>query len=164
MAEICWQVWGTPSKFQQVSRLVFIAAATLLSGDQPNFARCLAISWTGTLYIYIFRGSCPINEFASCKNSLCVHHLHSSILATLLHGTWVMWASVKVCSVVQGIESRNFHRGRHLYSAGQPSCWASANILVMAARSNGQTIIFLFCDFFYLLLSIFYLFFLAYSQ
>jgi len=46
---------GHPRKFQQVSRLGVITAPTSLTGDQPNFARCLAISWAGTLYIH-FRG------------------------------------------------------------------------------------------------------------
>ena len=36
----------------------------------------------------------------------------------------------KFGGVVQGMELRNFRRGRHLYSAGQPSRWASAHILV----------------------------------
>ena len=31
---------------------------------------------------------------------------------------------------IQGTELRNFRRGRHLYSAGRPSRWASAYILV----------------------------------
>jgi len=39
-------------------------------------------------------------------------------------------ASAKLCGVVQGMELRNFRRGRHLYSAGRPWCWASAHILV----------------------------------
>jgi len=43
---------GHPSKFQRVSRLAFVTAATLLTAGQPNFARCLAISWAGTLYIH----------------------------------------------------------------------------------------------------------------
>jgi len=34
--------------------------------------------------------------------------------------------SAKLCGVVQGMELRNFRSGRHLYSAGLPSCWASA--------------------------------------
>jgi len=40
---------GHPSKFQQVSRLGVITARTSLTGGQPNFARCLAVSWAGTL-------------------------------------------------------------------------------------------------------------------
>jgi len=37
-AEIVSGVWGTPSKFQRLSRLGFVTAATSLTGDQPNFA------------------------------------------------------------------------------------------------------------------------------
>jgi len=43
---------GHPSKFQRVSRLGFVTAATSLNGSQPNLARCLAVS--------IFGGSCPV--------------------------------------------------------------------------------------------------------
>ena len=40
-------------------------------------------------------------------------------------------ASAKLWGVVQGMELENFRRGRHLYSAGRPSRWASAHILVI---------------------------------
>jgi len=40
-------------------------------------------------------------------------------------------ASAKLCGVVQGMELWNFRRRRHLYSAGWPSRWASAHILVL---------------------------------
>ena len=46
---------GHPSKFQRVSRLGFVTSPTSINVDQPNFARCLAVSWTGTTYIH-FRG------------------------------------------------------------------------------------------------------------
>ena len=46
---------GHPSKFQRVLHLDFVTAATSLNGGQPNFARRLAISWAGTVYIH-FRG------------------------------------------------------------------------------------------------------------
>ena len=36
------------SKFQRVSRLGFVTAATSLTGGQPNFAQCLAVSWAAT--------------------------------------------------------------------------------------------------------------------
>ena len=39
--------------------------------------------------------------------------------------------SAKLCGV--GMELRNFRRGRHLYSAGRPSRWASAHIIVISA-------------------------------
>jgi len=64
-------------------------------------------------------------------------------------------ASAKLCGVVQGMKSRNFRRGRHLYSTGRPSRWALAHILVMAAvRSRCGHYIFAL---WFLLSSIFYL-------
>jgi len=46
---------GCPSKFQRVSHLGFITAATSLNGSQPNFARCLAVSCVATLYIHFWQ-------------------------------------------------------------------------------------------------------------
>jgi len=51
VAEISSLVWGTPANFIRFSCLRFVTAATSLNGNQPNFARCLAISWAGTLCI-----------------------------------------------------------------------------------------------------------------
>jgi len=82
-----------PSKFQWVSRLGFVTAATSLTGgQQQNFARSLAVSWAGTLYIH-FGGSCPLTEFCQLQNSLCVQVLRSPILAALLRGTPAAGAS-----------------------------------------------------------------------
>jgi len=81
-AEIRWRVWGTLANFNGFSRLGFGSAATSFTGGQPSFARCLAASWAGTLYIYIFRGFCLVAEFC---HVLCVQVLHSPILTALLH-------------------------------------------------------------------------------
>ena len=51
---------GHPSKFQQVLRLGLVFAATSLSGGQPNFERCLAVSCTRILYMH-FWGLLPPN-------------------------------------------------------------------------------------------------------
>ena len=67
---------GHPCKFQRVSRLAFVTAATSLTGGQPNFARCMAVSWPGTLYI-LFRdllppdGILPRAKFTLCPS---MHH------------------------------------------------------------------------------------------
>jgi len=45
---------GHPSKFERVTRLGFVTAATSLIAGQPNFARHLAISWADTLYIHFW--------------------------------------------------------------------------------------------------------------
>ena len=120
---------GHPSKFQRVSRLAFVTAATSLTGSQPNFAPYLAVSWAGTLCVH-FRGSCPLTEFCPVQNSLYVQVFHCHILATLVHGTPAVGIS-KTVRMVQGMEVRNFHRRRHRYSAGRPSRWALAHILVL---------------------------------
>jgi len=52
---------GHPSKFQRISRLGFVTAATSLNGSQLKFARSLAVSWAGTLYIH-FRRLLPPNR------------------------------------------------------------------------------------------------------
>jgi len=83
---------GHPSRFQWVLHLGFVTAARLLNGSQPNFARCLAVSWAGALYIH-FRGLLPRNGiFATCKIH-CIQVLRSPILAALLRGTRVMCVS-----------------------------------------------------------------------
>jgi len=60
---------GNPNKFQMVLclSLGFVTAVMSLTGGQPHLARCLAISWAGTLYIYIFGSCCPWRNFATCK-------------------------------------------------------------------------------------------------
>ena len=77
---------GTPAIFLRISLLGFVTAATSLIGGQPNFARCLAVSWSGILCIH-FRRLLPLTEFCPVENSLYVHVLRSPILAALLHGT-----------------------------------------------------------------------------
>jgi len=58
-AEIGSGVWDTPANFfQRFSRLDLFTAATSLTRGQPNFERCLAVSWAATLYIH-FRGLLP---------------------------------------------------------------------------------------------------------
>jgi len=81
--------------------LGFITAATLLNRNWPNFARCLAVSWAGTLYIH-FRGSCPVTEFCQVQNSLCIQVLRSPILAALLHGTQVVNVSQTLRRCAEG--------------------------------------------------------------
>jgi len=55
---------GHPSKFQRVYHLGFVTAATSLTGGHPDFARCLANCWAGTLYIH-FRGAGRPSRWAS---------------------------------------------------------------------------------------------------
>ena len=63
-AEIGSGVWW-------VSRLGSVTASTSHNGGQPNFARCLAVSWAGN-YTFSLEGSCPLTEFCQVQNPLCV--------------------------------------------------------------------------------------------
>jgi len=121
-----------PNKFQRVSRLGFVTASTSLNRGEQNFARCLTVSWAGTLYILFFGGGeavAPWRNFVRCKSHFvsksCVF-LYWQCYCTALE----QWSLAKLCGVVQGMELQNFRRRRHLYSTGRPSCWASAHILV----------------------------------
>ena len=95
--------------------------------------------WLSPGLVYAFLGAFALkHNFARCKI-----HLTLKNWVLLYWQRYCMaleqWASVKLCGVVQGMQLRNFHRGRHLYSAGRPLRWASAHILVcsfVVARKN----------------------------
>ena len=118
---------GHPNKFQRVSHPGFI---TSLNGGQQNFARCLAVSCNDILYMH-FEGLLPPNGILSAAK---IHFASKSCI--LLYWQHYCTAlkqqpSAKICGMVLGMELRNFRRGRHLYSAGRPSRWALAHILVV---------------------------------
>jgi len=71
-AEIRWRVWGTSANFNGYSVFIgFVTALTSLNGRQPNFARYLAVSCAGILYIH-FRGLLPPNGILPAeKSTLC---------------------------------------------------------------------------------------------
>jgi len=126
-AEIGWPVWGT----QQIltgftSSLRYCSNVAHWKPTKP----CTMFGRPGLVHnIYIFGGSCPLTEFCKVQNSLCVQVLHSPILAALLHGTQAAGVSQNLQHATRnGITE--LHRGRQLYSAGRPSRWASALILV----------------------------------
>jgi len=123
-----YQFWA-PSTFQRVSRVGFIIAPTSLNGRQPNFARCLDVSWADTLYVH-FWGLLPAKGILSgakftLRSCLALSYIGS---VTAQHSSS---GRQPHCGVVQGMELGNFRRGRHLYSAGRPSRWASAHVLVI---------------------------------
>jgi len=112
--------FGAPQQISTVSRLGFVTAATSLNRSQPNFARCLTISWAGTLYIR-FRGFLPRNGILPCakftlRPSLALSYINS---VTARHSSCGRQPNFAALS-----------RGRLLYSAGRPSRWALAHILV----------------------------------
>ena len=111
-----------PSKFQRVSRLGFVAAATCLNGGQPNFARCLAVSWAGTLYIHFWRLLPRDGILLSAKftlrptlafsyiGSVTARHWSVGVSQTLRRGRWNGITELSLLVI--------FNRGRHLYSEG----------------------------------------------
>jgi len=132
--------FGHPSKFQRVSRLAFVTAARSLTVGQPNLARCLAVSGAGTLYIH-FWGLLPPDGILPCAK----FNLHPSCIILYWQRyctTLEQQASSKICGVLKGMELRNFNIGRHLYSAGRPSRWASAHILVITISLKIVTLIY----------------------
>ena len=124
-AEIGSGVWGTPANFNGFR----VLASLLQRRRSPKANQTLHDVWPSlglVHYVFIFGASCPLTEFCHVQNSLCIQVLHSPILAVLLHGTPAAGVS-QLCGAVQGMNLRNFRRGRHLYSAGWPSRWASAS-------------------------------------
>ena len=127
-AEICWRVWGTPANFNG-----FRVLASLLQRRRSTEAnQTLRDVWPfpGLVrYVYILGAVAPWRNFARCK----IHFTSKSCV--LLY--WQRYctalqqrALAKLCGMVRGMELRNFRWGRHLYSAGRPSRWASAYFLV----------------------------------
>ena len=106
------------------------------SHDMQNF---------GPLTAEIGSGVCgtPTNFNGFCALPSLLQQRRSMETNQTLHDVWpyhVYWqryctalqqrALAKLCSVERGMELQNFRSGRRLYSAGRPSHWASADILV----------------------------------
>ena len=86
----------------------------------------------GCYIIYFVRGLLSSNGISPSAKFTLRPSLAFSCIGMQRYCTAVQqWASAKLCGVVQGMELRNFRRGRHLYSAGRPSRWAPAHILVL---------------------------------
>ena len=69
-----------------LASLGFVTAPTSPNESQPNFARRLAVSCTGILYMHFWR-LLPPNRIWQLQNSLCVQLLRSPKLAALLQCT-----------------------------------------------------------------------------
>jgi len=122
-AEISWRIWCTPVNFNgfRVFASLLQRRRSLESGGQPNLARCLIVSSAGTLYIHL-RGLLPPDEILPGAKFI----LHPSLAFSYIG---IVTARHSSSGVLQGMELRNFRRGRNLYWAGRPSGWASAHIL-----------------------------------
>ena len=121
-AEIGSLVWGIPSEFQRVSRLAFVTAATSRNGSQPNFARCLAVSCAGTSYVHF-------------RELLSRNRILPGVKFTLrpsLARCYIGSVTARHSSTRRQPNFAALNRGCHLYSAGRPSRWALAHMLVFS--------------------------------
>jgi len=119
---------GHSSKFQRVSRLgCYFSDVTHWRPTKPCMTFGCLLGWY-TIYTFLGalrpEGILPGAKFTLRPKS-CVL-LYWQRYCTALE----QLASAKICGVLQGMELRNCCRGCHLYSAGRPSRWASAHILV----------------------------------
>jgi len=118
-AEIRWRVRGTPANLNG-----FRVFASLLQRRRSTEAnQMLHDVWPlpGLVdYIYTFGGCCPVTEFCRCTIHFASSKSCALLLAALLHGTRALGRS----------QTAALSRGRHLYSAGRPSRWTLACILV----------------------------------
>ena len=128
-AEIGLGVWA-PSKFQRVSHLGFVTAATSLTGGQQT----LHDVWPSPglvhdIYIYIYTcsgGLAPDGILPGAKFTLRSSFAFHIVLAALLHGTPGEGVSKTLrCDARNGIIELLHRAARHLYSAGRPSRWTS---------------------------------------
>jgi len=128
-AEIGSGAWGTPANFN--SFRVWLRYCSDITHWRPTilctpFGRLL-----GWYTIYTFWGLLPPDGILpGAKFTLLPKYcvlLYWQRYCTALEQR----PSAKIFGVLQGMELRNFRRGRHLYSAGRPSRWASARILVV---------------------------------
>ena len=112
--------FGAFQQISTVSCLGFVTAATSLNSSQPNFARCLAVSWAGTLCVH-FRGLLPrYGILPRTKFTLCASLVLSYI------GSVTAWHSSSGRQPNFAVLSR----GHYLYSAGWPSRCALAHSFI----------------------------------
>jgi len=136
VAEIGSGVLDTPANFNRFCDL----ASLLQRRRSPEANQTLHDVWPSpglVQDIYIFGDSCAWRNVVRCKihftSKSCVF-LYLQRYCTALQ----QQASDKLCGVVQGMELPNFRRGCHLYSAGRPSLWASAHILVFIMQFTAR--------------------------
>jgi len=116
-----------PSKFQRVLRFGFITAATSFTGGQPNFARCLSVSWAATLCTHLLGllppdGILPAVKF-TLRPSLAFSYIGS---VTARHAN-----SGRQPNFVAWYNEWNYGTfAEGATSAGRSSRWALVHILV----------------------------------
>ena len=120
-AEIVSLVWDAPANFNG-----FRVLASLLQRRRSTEAnQTLHDVWPSPArlhYIHIFGGCCPVTEFFQVQNSVYVLQVLRSPIGGILHGSSSSGREPNFAAL---------STGRHLYSAGRPSRWAMAHILLI---------------------------------
>ena len=114
-AEISLPVWGTPPNFNgfhMLASLLHQRCSTEVNQTSHDVWPSLGL----VHYIYIFGGYCPLTEF--CKVQSSPKSLAFSYIGSV------------TASSGQQPNFTALSRRRHLYSAGRPSHWSSAHVLV----------------------------------
>jgi len=114
--EIGLLVWGTPANVNGF-RMLASFLQQRRSTEVNQTLRDVWLSLELVQCIYIVGG--PMMEFCKVQNTLCVQVLRCAISV-----------SARQSSSGRQPNFAALSRGRHLYSAGRPSRWASAHILV----------------------------------
>jgi len=121
--EISRQVCGTPANFNGFRVLaLLLIAPTSLNRSQQNFARCLAVSWAGTLYVHFWGLLSPNGILSGAEFTLRPSLPFSYIaIVTARHSS-----RQRQPNCVAWYKEWNYgtlglvivNRGRHLYSEG----------------------------------------------
>ena len=134
IAQLCGAESSQLSMFRQLKKNllnsnIFSTCPHSIANFSPLAAEIGSGVWGTTYTTCIFLGSCPLTEFRHVQNPLCVQVLRCPILlgsVTARHSSTGHQPNFAALS----------SRGRHLYSAGRPSHWVLAHILVMVALWN----------------------------
>jgi len=114
---------GHPSKFQRISHLGFVTAAMSLNGGQPNFARCLVISWADTLHTTFLgllspNGILPKFSLRSALAFSCIGSVTAWHSRNGRKPNFAAWKPPTGNGITELSLLVIFNRGRHLYSKG----------------------------------------------
>jgi len=122
-AEIRWRVWGIPVNFNGIRILASLLHRRRSTEVNPTLRNIWPSPWL-VHCVYILGGSLPLVEFCNLQFA---YSLRPSLAFCYIGSVTARQSSSGRHRVRQ---TAAFDRGRHLYSAGRPSRWSSAHILV----------------------------------
>ena len=129
-AEIVSLVWGTPADFNGFN----VLASLLQRRHSTEGNQTLHNVWPlpGLVdYTYIFGGCCSVTEFCQVHNSLCVLQVLRSPTGSV---------TARQSSIGREPNFAALSTWRHLDSAGRPSRWALAHILITGSIARSANL------------------------